>query len=258
MPTCVEFQTQLEERFLNELRHHLDGWKDKISNDFSELAYEKELAELESDAVYKDFGFATPQYVLIRLMGRMSISIGRRLGEIYDKIPRFVVQARYGLQREDVAPKFGKLELDVQVPLSKLNQNDREYVKETAANYNLPVSSAGLGIEIRYNFNPNDSARLRKDVDMANELISRDLTPIYLIFSSISPREEAIRRLTKAGWIFLIGETAYSFMEQLANMDISTILQKDNVKREIQNEVNKLMESIFQSYAFNKALQSYL
>ncbi len=105
---------QTQERFLAELRHHFQGWLEKVTRDLSAEQFHAEIESLINDPVYRSFGFATAEYALIRMMGRLSISIGRRLGEIYDKIPRFVTQARFNLTEVDVAPKIGnKLKLDV-------------------------------------------------------------------------------------------------------------------------------------------------
>ena len=99
-----QHQDQIKERFLVSLRHHLAGLRLKVDKDFSQNNYERELHALEGDPIYSKFAFDNPEYVLVRLIGRMSISIGRRLGEIYDKIPRFVAAARFGLRPEQVAP----------------------------------------------------------------------------------------------------------------------------------------------------------
>src|SRR3954468_23657411 len=100
-------------------------------------------------------------------MGRMSITFGRRLGEIYDKLPRFVASARFDVAPEQVAEKFNGLELDIGLRYSLLSGPDREHLAAVLAEYGADGTETGVGIEIRYNFNPNDSARLRKDVDMA-------------------------------------------------------------------------------------------
>jgi len=68
-----------EERFLKELRHHFKGWLEKVTRDLADSAFEEELVKLRRDPVYSAFGLAIPEYALIRLMGRLSISIGRRL-----------------------------------------------------------------------------------------------------------------------------------------------------------------------------------
>ncbi|MCG1395184.1 hypothetical protein K4P68_04240 [Staphylococcus epidermidis] len=244
----------LKLRFLKEVRHHFQGWHDKVSNDFSKDNFETEINKLKNDEVYEQMGFANKQYVAIRLMGRMSISIGRRLGEIYDKIPRFAAKARFDLDDIDIAPTYNNLELDVQIPFKKVNIKDQKHISNTLKKYNIKSSNNGIGIEIRYNFNPNDSSRLRKDVDMAETLVQQELTPVYLIFSTISPREDAIKRLKKKGWRFLIGEEAYSFMNDLIDMDIRTILSEPSIKEEINNEVNSIMKGIFTSYAFKQML----
>ena len=159
----------VERRFLAAVKHHLEGWKKKIENDFSKECYEAELAALASDPVYQKFAFDCPEYVMVRLMGRMSISVGRRLGEIYDKIPRFVASARFNVSAEQVAEKFDGLELDIALRFKRLSAADQEHVASVLARFGAGAREAsGLAIEIRYNFNPNDSARLRKDVDMAN------------------------------------------------------------------------------------------
>jgi hypothetical protein len=134
-------------RFLEELRHHSSGWLEKATADFSKKSFEAELADLRGDPVYRDFGFASPEYALIRLMGRSSISIGRRLGEIYDKIPRFLAQARFDLSPDSVAPKLDGLILDICIPMKELSEKDRGHVQRVAKEH-LNAASVGGGIAI--------------------------------------------------------------------------------------------------------------
>lgn len=257
MTDANNYQDQVEERFLRSLRAHLAGLRAKVENDFGEISFEQELANLRSDPVYPAFAFDTPEYVLVRLVGRISISIGRRLGEIYDKIPRFVAAARFGLLPEQIAPKYQGLELDVGLRLTFLPEADKAHVRAVVQKHLqvlLPHDSDGVGIEIRYNFNPNDSARLRKDVDMARYLQQASLLPIYLIFSAISPRDEAIARLHRAGWYFLAGRSASAFAQELLGLDLGSILDSPKVKAEVQEEVAKIMKAMIKSYAFQTVL----
>lgn len=248
---------RVEDRFLEELRHHLAGWKAKVLEDFGKASFEAELGALSQDPVYSKFHLHSPEYVLIRLMGRMSISIGRRLGEIYDKLPRFVAQARFGLSKDQVAPKMGgKLELDICVPFLRLSAADIAYVRGiTHSHMSLQADKSGLGIEIRYNFNPNDSSRLRKDVDMAEFLRAQSLTPIYLIFAENSPRDEAIARLKRAGWTFLIGRPALDFLSELVGADINSLLDKPRIAAEIKKEIDEMTGQMFNSHAFRTAIK---
>jgi hypothetical protein len=248
-----------QERFLQELRHHFKGWLDKAAGDLSKGAYEEELAALKGDPVYNSFGFATPEYVLIRLMGRLSISIGRRLGQIYDKIPRFVTQARFNLAAADVAPKLGgRLELDCCIPLASLIEADQQHVKDVCKKHlNETNIGAGLAIEIRYNFNPNDSSRLRKDCEVAELLQKMGLYSVYLVFSAISPRDEAIARLKRAGWTFIVGTDASTFMDDLIGMNFKRILDSEDVRNEITREMGALMQSIFRSHAVTSTMEAY-
>lgn len=244
-----DHQRRTQERFLAELRHHFQGWLAKVTEDSSEAAFQAEIESLRADQLYSSFGFATPEYALVRIMGRLSISIGRRLGEIYDKIPRFVTQARFNLTPAEVAPKVdGKLELDVCVPLRRLSADDQTHVTRTMARH-VPAAAnyTGVAIEIRYNFNPNDSARLRKDVQMAELLQRQGLAHVYLIFSTISPRDEAIARLARAGWIFLVGPLAAQFMNELIGMDIQTILSAQPVRGEVGTEIARIMRVLYES-----------
>lgn len=254
----IENQKQVEEKFLQSLRHHLEGLRRKVENDFSQTNFEHELAELTRDPVYSKFAFDSPEYVLVRLVGRMSISIGRRLGEIYDKIPRFVAAARFNLNPQQVAPTLGNLELDIALKFSDLSPEDVKYVKGIVEQFlKVDTLSNGVGIEIRYNFNPNDSARLRKDEAMANYVAAENLMPVYLIFSSISPRQEAISRLERAGWTFLIGETAIKFTQALLGMDLGSILDEPTVKEEVQKEVQAILKSMVMSHAFKKVIERH-
>lgn len=246
-------EAQIEEKFMDELKHHLSGWHTKISEDFGEENFNKELSMLQSDPVYSKFGFAIPEYVLIRLMGRLSISIGRRLGEIYDKVPRFITAAKFNLESNEVAPIFDGLQLDICIPLSALSDDDNQHVLSVFSTH-FPESDIrnGIGIEIRYNFNPNDSARLRKDVKMASLLQEVGLFPVYLIFSEISPRDEAIARLQRAGWSFLVGKNAENFMYHLVGMDFAKILDRPKIQREIRKEIDTLMSEMRNSTAFKQ------
>ena len=195
-------------RFMEELRHHLRGWRQKVEEDFSKESFNTELASLATDPVYSKFHLASPNYVVIRLMGRMSVSIGRRLGEIYDKIPRIAAQARYNLSRGQVVAKFDGLELDVQLRPSDLSSEDRKHLQHVVRQHlAIDLSKyAGLGVEIRYNFNPNDSARLRKDKHLAQVLKEANYYPVYLIFCENSPRlADAVASLTRRGWKFIVG-----------------------------------------------------
>lgn len=249
----------VKERFLKELVHHLEGWRSKIKNDFSKSNFDAELSSLQGDPLYPKFNFATPEYVNIRFMGRISISIGRRLGEIYDKIPRFLVGARFGLDPASVAPVIDGLELDICLPFGRLTGVDKAHAL-TELGKLFPGTDFskfnGVGIEIRYNFNPNDSARLRKDESMAQNLHGLHLFPIYLIFSSISPRDEAIKRLTNAGWNFVVGHNASALSANLFGLDLSTILDIPEVRETIKVEVDAMMSDLKRSYAFKQFVES--
>jgi len=245
-------RARIENRLRETLRYHLRGLKRKVEEDFGQGSFENELRALRGDPVYRRWFLDSPEYVLVRFMGRISISIGRRLGEIYEKIPRYVTAARFDLPHEKVAPKFDGLELDIGIPIVDLSSEDAVHVKSVARSYFQNYSDLSLGIEIRYNFNPNDSARLRKDVRMASLLTGNDYFPIYLIFSSISPREDAISRLTRAGWNFLVGDKAESFMNELLNVNIINILEIPSIREEIQREINSIMHELFNTYAFRQ------
>jgi len=248
---------QTEERFLALLNRAYDGWLWKVQNDFSQASYETELANLASDDVYRSFGLACPEYALIRLMGRMSISIGRRLGELYESLPRYVAAARFGLEPGEVAAKINRLQLDVCVPFDRLSDEDLDAVNDSVAtHFGSTASGAGLGIEIRYNFNPNDNARLRKDVAMADGLKQEGLFPIYLVYSTISPRADAIARLKRAGWRFLIGPDAVAFTKSLLGLDLTELLEDVKVQSVIRQKVDKIMGSLGQSDAFRAATAS--
>lgn len=161
--------------------------KKRLISDFGRTAFEKEISKLKSDPIYSKFHLACEEYALIRLMGRLSVSIGRRLGEIYDKIPRLIAQTAFDIPPNKIAPKMGgKLELDTCLPFDIISSNNKRHIVKVLKKYIQKQYQNGVGIEVRYNFNPNDSARLRKDIDMINYLIKEKLTPIYLIFSSIS------------------------------------------------------------------------
>ncbi len=85
---------------------------------------------------------------------------------------------------------------------------------------------------------------------MASLLQEEGLFPVYLIFSEISPGDEAIARLQRAGWNFFVGENADDFMYNLIGMDFAKILDKPEIKNEIQNEIDALMDKMRNSIAF--------
>ncbi len=249
-------ESKLENAIVAELRHHLAGWRTKIKNDFSQKNFENELTALKGDPLYPKFNFDTADYVNIRFMGRVSISIGRRLGEIYDKIPRRLVIEKYGINQGQVAPKFDGLELDVCLRYSELKDRDSKFISSVCKEHiNEDITSDGIGIEIRYNFNPNDSSRLRKDCVMAEKLIAANLRPVYLIFSAISPRDEAISRLERAGWVFVVGQNAINFSSELFGLDLSDIWDRPTIKKEIETEINGMMDDIKSSYSFKQFLK---
>jgi hypothetical protein len=244
------------ERFLMHLRHHLQGWQAKVDSDFGQAAFEAEMAALSVDPVYSKFHLGSADYILIRLMGRMSVSIGRRLGELYDKIPRIAAQARYNLSRERVVIKFEGLELDVALTLGDLKTDDAAHLRAACLKHlgtNLE-DRTGVAIEIRYNFNPNDSARLRKDKLLAELLRDANYHPVYLVFAENSPRlGDAVASLRRAGWQFLIGTPALQFMADVVGFDIGHVLDRPEVSAEIKQQVDALMKSIRDSYAYKKA-----
>lgn len=211
--------------------------------------------QLQADGIYRAFALDCPEYVLVRLMGRVSISIGRRLGEIYDKVPRLVAAARFNLSQTQVAPKLGGLELDIGLVSTDLAIEDFAHVQAvTKAHVSWDHQYAGVGIEIRYNFNPNDSARLRKDVQMAGYVANAGLLPIYVVFSTLSPRDEAIARLKRAGWNFLIGEDAETYLSDLFGLDVRNVLEDVEVRAEIKKNMGAIMQTMVQSYAFQQVL----
>lgn len=239
-----------ESEFIALVSSHFDGWKKKVERDFKKSSFERELKGLSSDAVYPKYGLDSPEYVLIRLMGRMSISIGRRLGEIYDKLPRQIVCEKFGLEKSQVAEKFDGLELDIGIRYKHLSSHNAQHVQELVLGYGGDGNERGIGIEIRYNFNPNDSARLRKDKQMAKLLKRAGLFPLYLIFSGISPRNDAIAGLKRCGWQFLQGDDASRFAEQLLGIDFLAVLGKEAVRKQVLQNARSLMTSIYSSYAF--------
>jgi hypothetical protein len=252
-------QEELEERVLDALRRHLAGLHKKVAQDFATASCDSELVALQADPVYSLYAFDCDEYVLIRLMGRVSIAIGRRLGEIYDKIPRFVAAARFQLTPEQVAAKFNGLELDICLQLREVRSPENRAHLTHVANQHLGKTDIGrgLGIEIRYNFNPNDNARLRKDVELGQLLQKAGLTPVYLIFSSISPRADAIARLTRAGWQFLVGQHSSAFARDLLGLDLDIILRSPLVRDEMRSEVAKIMKTMVTSNAFRRVIEKY-
>lgn len=244
------------ESFLAHLRNHLQGWQTKVNNDFGKQAYDIEMLALSVDPVYSKFHLASADYILIRLMGRMSVSIGRRLGELYDKIPRLAAQARYSLARDKVIIKFEGLELDVALKLDDLSSEDAKHLKKVCQKrLKIDINNfEGLAIEIRYNFNPNDSARLRKDKKLAELLQANGYFPLYLVFADNSPRlGDAIASLKRSGWQFLIGSNALDFMADVVGFDISNVLDRPEVSAEIKQQIDALMLSIKKSHAYNQA-----
>lgn len=238
-------------RFQAFLENQLQGLADKVTADFSVENYEQELAALKSDSVYSSLGFAIPAYVLVRLMGRISISIGRRLGELYDKIPRLVAAARFELEPEVLAPKLGDLIIDIGLDYELLKAEEVAEAKVSATKHlGTDGTETGLGIEVRYNFNPNDSSRLRKDEAMAGHILDKGWTPVYLVFCSISPRDEAIARLKRAGWHFRIGADASAFARDLLGLDLETILSGTELVDAASTKVQEIMQGLLDSEAF--------
>lgn len=249
----------VEDRFIEIVRQQLKGLSKKVENEFSQKNYEKELLELTEDPVFSKFSFNTAEYVLIRFMGRISISIGRRLGHIYEKVPRYAAAARFHLSPKDIAPKFNKLELDVGLDFSKITSQDISRIKKLYKKYfDDREHKKGIGIEIRYRFSPNDNARITKDVNMGKYLANAGLTPVYLIFSSDIKRfKDAIPRLRKSGWSFLAGEKAIEFINELLLLDIQSLLDEPAIKDEIKKVIDEILKNLVSSHAFNQVLDKY-
>ena len=125
-----DLQATMRSHMVRSLRWHFAGWKAKIQRDFSATGYATELDSLRGDAVYHLFSFDRPEYALIRLMGRMSISIGRRLGEIYDKLPRLAAAARFNLSMDEVVQKISGLEVDLILRTVSLADSDQIYLND--------------------------------------------------------------------------------------------------------------------------------
>jgi hypothetical protein len=148
------------------------------------------------------------------------------------------------------------LELDIGLRFASVAQEDAQHIKAIAEKFTArKADGAGIGIEIRYNFNPNDSARLRKDCDMASYVTAANLLPIYMVFSAISPRDEAIARLTRAGWSFVVGTRAQEFSNELFGINLSNILEQEKVRKEIETEVAGLFNDMFGSPAFTEIMK---
>jgi hypothetical protein len=143
----------IEEHLVEQIRHHLNGLKEKIILDFSEKSFVKEINSLKSDPIYPKFHLASQEYALIRLMGRISVSIGRRLGEIYDKLPRMIAQSVFKIPLTKIAPKMGgKLELDTCLPFDCLSGGDKKHVQKIVKKYTNKQYEKGVGIEVRICF----------------------------------------------------------------------------------------------------------
>lgn len=242
----------IERRFLEMLHHQIAGLRDKIDRDLGMTPYENELANLSNDPVYNKFSLACPEYVAIRLIGRISISIGRRLGEIYDKMPRYVASTRFSIPEEIIAEEFNGLKLDIGLRYEYLEEVDRRHLASILMNYSAKGFESGVAIEIRYNFNPNDSARLRKDELMARYVCEAGLFPLYLVYSTSSPREDAIARLRRSGWLFLEGENATRFSTDLFGVDFLRILDRPEIYGSVQRDMQELMQKVFSSHALGQ------
>lgn len=249
---------EIERKFTEQLEHHLQGLIAKIKEDFSKSSFDAEISDLKGDPLYPKFGLDTMEYALIRKMGRISISVGRRLGEIYDKIPRLIAQNAFNIPEDKIAPKMGgKIELDTCLSYDIISNEDKRHISSIVERYVKKTPTSGVGIEIRYNFNPNDSARLRKDEDMARFIKEAGLLPIYLIFSSISPRDEAIARLKRAGWEFIVGNDALNFSSDLYGIDMLKLFDNGVIKQTIESKIKELMDALFLSHAFSTVVKHY-
>lgn len=243
---------EMERNLVETIRRHFEELHEKIVSEFSDIKFEKELADLQDDPVYSLWNFDREEYVLVRKIGRISISIGRRFGDIYDKLIRDAMKIRFGLTQEQVAPRLGTtnpIELDARIAFNQINGAEKARIQNTISSYCETVDEIdGLGIEVRYNFNPNDSARLRKDVAMCKLLEDDNLFPIFLVFSTSSPRHDAIARLTRAGWLFFIGDESYNFLKEITGFDFKRFLIRDDVKEIVVTESDRIFRSLKDKY----------
>jgi hypothetical protein len=243
---------EIERNLIQTIRRHFEELHEKIVSEFSDLKFDKELGDLRDDPVYSLWNFDREEYVLVRKIGRISISIGRRLGDIYDKLVREAIKSRFNLTQEQVAPKFGTtnlIELDARIAFNQINDVEKTRIQSIISSYCEKFDEIdGLGIEVRYNFNPNDSARLRKDVAMCELLEDNNLFPIFLIFSTSSPRQDAIGRLTRTGWLFFIGDESYNFLKEITKFDFKRFLIRDDIKQIIVEESDRIFKSLKDKY----------
>ena len=235
------------------LIRHFEELLQKIENEFDNNNFNLELHNLKVDPVYSLWHFDRKEYVLIRKMGRISISIGRRLGDVYDKVIREAIMARFDLTLDQVAPKLGdkpSIEIDAKIGFNDINKNEIRRIKKVARStfLKIPRQYEGLGIECRYNFNPNDSARLRKDLRMYELVANSNLIPIFLVFSTSSPRQDAINRLSKTGWKFLIGNDSYKFLKNIVEFDFKTFLKSKQIQSIMKDNSNKIFTLLKKKY----------
>jgi hypothetical protein len=92
---------------------------------------------------------------------------------------------------------------------------------------------------------------------MAKYVKLAGLRPVYLVFSGISPRVEAIARLKRAGWEFLVGNSAINFAKDLLGMDLASILRRADIRADLKKEVSEITELMVKSPAFQQVLRLY-
>ncbi len=202
---------------------------------------------LARDPAFKHLGLADERYVIARLGGNWVTSLHRKIGDMYEGLFQYLLQAQFGLSEDDL--NFG---VDVQIGDRRQRRSTDgvvriQHLKQKRVDIGALLSdlsadwglSKGLGFEVRSCYQIGDSKRIQADYDMALALEAEGFVPVMLVFCATSLRSP-VTRLRKS-WNLLEGDAAFDFVRRFVGFDLQQFLAKhsDAFKSEIHKVLAK-------------------
>lgn len=223
----------------------------KTDEDVTEdLAYLK----IENDLLADVFLLNAPSIVQMKLGGRITTSIHRKVGDACEKATRAIIGIVYSIKPErlvaermvtidlgdgrteqvtrkiDVLLKAENLDaIKKQKLLAIIPQFSTEFlsnvgVRETYRGYDLSKAYfTGVGIEVRHAYQSADSKRVQGDKSLAELFIKERLLPVMLIYSGLV--NWSVINAYKRYWLVKVGNNAFDFIKDTTGIDFGGILR---------------------------------
>jgi hypothetical protein len=182
---------------------------------------------LKGDPAFRHVGFANDRYVIARIGGNLITSLHRKLGDMYQAMFGYLLQARYSIPEED-------LHFSVDVEIGGRTQ-ERSTDGLLRAKYfeglSLPTlpkgwqDKSGIGFEMRSCYQIGDSKRIQADWDMALALEAKRIVPVMLICCTTSLKSPVIR--LRKSWNIYEGEACFAFIRDLTSFDLLGFMKRN-------------------------------